>query len=525
MEQHPKAAMQTRVRQLVILLTTAVCLFYLGYRGLFTLNFTTWSASILSVSLFVAESFGVVSVLLFFIQVWEVHEPPQQPILEGRTVDVFVPTYNEDPLLLRATLEACRRLDYPHRTYLCDDGGSEARFNDPEKHAATAKRREELQALCDELDATYMIRPDNRHAKAGNLNYAFTKTSGEFIIIFDADHVPEPHFISRLIGYFKDEKLGFIQTPHAFYNFENFQSRLDHKNRKYWEEGQLFYSVIQPGRNKWNCPIFAGSAAMFRRKALEEVGYIAVETITEDMHTGMRMNSRGWKSMGIAERMVAGQAAPDITTFHTQRLRWGEGNLSIMAYDNPMVMKGLTFMQRLCYLGSMIHWAGGLFKLVIYLTPVIMLFTGVSPVSEFSWFLFGLTIFYLFASIGGVLYASNGFGSMVYGELFCMVNFWTQIRGLMRAIFWRKFQSFVVTSKRGRQSNSVWPFIRPQVILVALCFASIVWGWGRIAFGISDDYFKPILPTFWNVFHITLGIMAARRALAGGQTILLSPRP
>lgn len=505
--------MQTRIRQLVILLTTAVCLFYLGYRGLYTLNFTTWSASILSVSLFVAESFGVVSVLLFFIQVWEVYEPPQQPILEGRTVDVFVPTYNEDPLLLRATLEACRRLDYPHRTYLCDDGGSEARFNDPEKHAATAKRREELQALCDELDATYMIRPDNRHAKAGNLNYAFTKTSGEFIIIFDADHVPEPHFISRLIGYFKDEKLGFIQTPHAFYNFENFQSRLDHKNRKYWEEGQLFYSVIQPGRNKWNCPIFAGSAAMFRRKALEEVGYIAVETITEDMHTGMRMNSRGWKSMGIAERMVAGQAAPDITTFHTQRLRWGEGNLSIMAYDNPMVMKGLTFMQRLCYLGSMIHWSGGLFKLVIYLTPVIMLFTGVSPVSEFSWFLFGLTIFYLFASIGGVLYASNGFGSMVYGELFCMVNFWTQIRGLMRAIFWRKFQSFVVTSKRGRQSNSVWPFIRPQVILVALCFASIVWGWGRIAFGISDDYFKPILPTFWNVFHITLGVMAARRAL------------
>src|SRR5262245_2264714 len=172
--------MHNRVRQLVILLTTAVCLFYLSYRGLYTLNFTTWSATFLSVALFVAESFGVVSVLLFFIQVWEVHEPPQQPILEGRSVDVFVPTYNEDPLLLRATLEACRRLDYPHRTYLCDDGGSEARFNDPEKHAATAKRRAELQALCDELGATYMIRPDNRHAKAGNLNHAFTKTDGEF---------------------------------------------------------------------------------------------------------------------------------------------------------------------------------------------------------------------------------------------------------------------------------------------------------------------------------------------------------
>jgi tetratricopeptide (TPR) repeat protein/cellulose synthase/poly-beta-1,6-N-acetylglucosamine synthase-like glycosyltransferase len=513
MEQHPRTVMHTRFRQAVILATTAVCSYYLIYRGLYTLNTTTWPAAILSICLYCAEAFGVVSVFLFFVQVWEVSEPPQQPVLEGRTVDIFVPTYNEDPLLLRATLEACRRVEYPHKTYLCDDGGSDARFNDPEKHEATKKRREELQALCDELGATYQIRPDNRHAKAGNLNYAFTQTSGEFIIIFDADHVPEPHFITRLIGYFKDEKLGFIQTPHAFYNFENFQSRLDHEGRKYWEEGQLFYSVIQPGRNKWNCPIFAGSAAMFRRKALEEVGYIATETITEDMHTGMRMNSRGWKSLGIAERMVAGQAAPDITTFHVQRLRWGEGNLSIMAYDNPMVMKGLKFMQRLCYLGSMIHWAGGMFKLFIYLTPIIMLFTGVSPVSEFSWSLFALTIVYLVASVWGVQYASNGFGSVVYGELFCMVNFWTQIRGLMRAIFWRKFQSFVVTSKRGRQSNSVWPFIRPQVFLVGLCVASIIWGWGRIAFGVSDDYFKPILPTFWNCFHIALGVMAARRAL------------
>ena len=71
--------------------------------------------------------------------------------------------------------------------------------------------------------------------------------------------------------------MGFVQTPHAFYNFDSFQARHDHEKRQYWEEGHLFYNVIQPGRNRWNCPIFAGAAAMFRRKALVDVGYIATE--------------------------------------------------------------------------------------------------------------------------------------------------------------------------------------------------------------------------------------------------------
>jgi predicted Zn-dependent protease/cellulose synthase/poly-beta-1,6-N-acetylglucosamine synthase-like glycosyltransferase len=504
---------QQRVRQVVIALSLAVCLSYLTYRLLFTLNLTTVYAGAVSLFLLAGESYGVFVLVLFFLQVWDSSEPPQQPVLGGRTVDIFVPTYNEDPQLLRATLEACQRIDYPHRTYLCDDGGTEQRLKKPDIAEAAAARAAVLKAMCTELGATYVTRPKNEHAKAGNLNYAFARTNGEFIIILDADHVPEPHFITRLIGYFKDEKLGFVQTPHAFYNFNNFQARHDHRNRRYWEEGHLFYEVIQPGRNRWNCPIFAGSAAMFRRKALAEVGWIATETITEDMHTGMRVNARGWKSMAISERLVAGQAAPDITTFHSQRIRWGEGNLSIMAYDNPLFMKGLTLAQRFCYLGSMVHWAGGLFKLTIYLTPILMMFTGVPPVAEFTWTLAVFTVLYLIASIYGVQIASNGFGSFFNGELFCMINFWTQVQGTMKALFWRKFQQFVVTSKRGRQAKTIWPYIRPHVALMGLSVLALVWGWARVASGISDDYFKPIIPSFWILFHMALAYVVLRRAL------------
>lgn len=516
-------------RKFLILLTILVCGFYLTFR-LAYFNTSGPYALTVSILLYVAEAWGIFNLFLFFLQVWEVKEPPPQPVLEGRTVDVFVPTFNEDPTLLRATLEACVRMDYPHRTYVLDDG-----------------RRPDVEALARELNVEYIARPDNRHFKAGNLNYAFERTDGEFVVVLDADHVPEPHFITRLIGYFRDDHLGYVQTPHAFYNFDSFQARLDHANRKYWEEGHLFYYVIQPGRNRWSCPIFAGSAAMFRRSAIRDVGLMATETITEDMHTGIRMNAKGWRSLAISERLVAGQAAPDITTFHAQRLRWGTGNLSIMKYNNPLTVRGLSLGQRLCYLGSMFHWASGPFKLIIYLTPILMLFSGIPPVREFTWELLWVTLLYLIVSLTTLKIVSNGYGSIINSELFAMVNFWTQIRSVFRALFGYGSRHFHVTPKgaqavQQRQKKSVWPYIRPQTYLIILSVLALFWGWGRlvfdgnmllnrypsladvpvlswllkntpaIGFGISDDYFKPVVPTIWVLLHFWLAYKVTQRA-------------
>ena len=487
-------------RKFLIVLAFVVCVFYLAFRVLFTINMSGPYAMTASILLYVAELFGIFNLFLFFLQVWEVSEPPAEPVLEGRSVDVLVPTYNEDVSLLRATLEACVRMDYPHKTYVLDDG-----------------QRPEVEALARELGILYIKRPDNRHFKAGNLNNAFERTDGEFVVILDADHVPEPHFITRLIGYFRDERLGFVQTPHAFYNFDSFQARLDHKNRKYWEEGHLFYYVIQPGRNHWECPIFAGSAAMFRRGALRDIGLIATETITEDLHTGLRMNAKKWRSLAITERLVAGQAAPDITTFHAQRLRWGTGNLSIMKFDNPLFTKGLTFTQRLCYLGSMLHWASGLFKLIIYVTPIAMLFSGVPPVREFTRELLIITMVYLLVSLVTMKVVSNGYGSIVNSELFSMVNFWTQIKSTFRAFFGFGSRTFGVTAKgaaavRARQQKSVWPFIRPQTYLIILSVLALFWGWSRPILKISDDWFKPVVPTIWVLIHFWLAYKVTQRA-------------
>ncbi|MCA9071500.1 MAG: glycosyltransferase, partial [Planctomycetaceae bacterium] len=256
--------MKETKRRIAMVVAMTMAIIYLSYRGLYTLNLSGWYAGTASLSLYLAECYGCFLMFLYFFQIWEVKNPKPMPPLKDRTVDVFIPTYNEDPDLLRGTIGAALKIDYPHNTYVLDDG-----------------KRPEVKALCEELGAKYVTRPSNMHAKAGNLNHALEMTEGEFLIIFDADHVAERHFIDRLIGYFADEKLGFIQTPHSFYNFDAYQGLLNYEKGVYWEEGMLFYNVTQPGKNRWNGVSFCGSAAMFRREALSEVNLVATESITE----------------------------------------------------------------------------------------------------------------------------------------------------------------------------------------------------------------------------------------------------
>ncbi|MHC2068222.1 glycosyltransferase [Bremerella sp. T1] len=458
-------------RKLAILAAGSAAVCYLTFRVGFTVNLESYYSIVASLLLLSAEAWGIGLMFLYFLQVWDTREPEKAAVVPGKTVDVFLPTYNEDAELLRGSINALNQLDYPHTTYVLDDG-----------------RRESVKKLCEEMGVEYISRDNNLHAKAGNLNNALDRTNGEFVIIFDADHIARPHFISRLIGYFEDPKLAFIQTPHAFYNFDNFQAHVDYKKGVYWEEGQLFYNVIQPGKNCWNANVFCGSAAMFRRSALEEVGLIATETITEDMHTGLRIHSKGWKSLFVNERMISAQAAPDITTFISQRLRWGEGNLSIFAYDNPLTLPGLTLAQRLNYLGSMLGWTTGPAKLMLYAAPIMMLFSGVSPVGEFSWLLGVITVAYLICTWMAVKIVSDGYGRLWDIEVQAMTNFWVQCQCLYRSIVHRGRGKFVVTSKRGRQSKSIFSLILPHIVLISVGIAAITWASAKIFLGVSADY-------------------------------------
>ena len=137
-------------------------------------------------------------------------------------------------------------ITYPHRTYVLDDG-----------------RREEIGRLVRGIGGRIHCPTDEPARQGWQSEPCLGDDDGELVVCFDADHVAEPHFIDRLVGYFVDERLGFVQTPHAFYNFDAYQGVLNYERGVYWEEGMLFYNVTQPGKNRWNAVTFCGSAACF----------------------------------------------------------------------------------------------------------------------------------------------------------------------------------------------------------------------------------------------------------------------
>jgi cellulose synthase (UDP-forming) len=294
--------------RILTIITSAYIVYYLYWRIADTLNY---SAMFLSILLLTAEILGLIEFALFSFMTWDVSEnqtfrnPPP-----SISVDVFVPTYNEDLKGLMPTLIGCISMDYPHTTYVLDDG-----------------KREEVRELAAKLGCEYLTRENNKFAKAGNINAALGKTNGEFIVIVDADMVPQPDFILKTLGYFDDNTVAIVQLPQEFYNLDSAQ----HKKRTAdWHEQQLFYHVIQRGKNRINASFWCGSPSIVRREALESIGGVATESITEDFLTSIKLNAKGWKIRYHYEALAFGIAPQSIYAFNLQRLRWAQGSIRIL---------------------------------------------------------------------------------------------------------------------------------------------------------------------------------------------------
>ena len=317
-----------------------------------------------------AELYAFVVLFLGFFQTARpLHRSPvslPDDLAAWPDVDVFIPTYNEPLDVVRSTVLAAMNIDWPSdrlHVYILDDG-----------------RRREFRDFAATCGAGYIIRPDNKHAKAGNINHALKKTSAEYVVIFDCDHVPTRSFLQMSMGWFlKDPRLGMLQTPHHFYSPDPFERNLG-IFREIPNEGALFYGIIQDGSDLWNATFFCGSCAVIRRNALEEVGGVAVETVTEDAHTSLRMQRRGWNTAYIRFPQAGGLATGSLAAHIGQRIRWARGMVQILRIDNPMLGRGLKIGQRLCYLNSMMHYLYAIPRLVFLTSPLVYLLFGHSNI-------------------------------------------------------------------------------------------------------------------------------------------------
>jgi cellulose synthase (UDP-forming) len=314
--------------------------------------------------LLAAEAYAVVMLVLGYVQTAGTLRRSPEPLPDDPTlwpsVDVYVPTYDEPLEVVRATVLSALALDWPRdrlRVWILDDG-----------------RRPAFRAFAARAGAGYLTRDRNVHAKAGNINAALQRTRGEFVAIFDCDHVPARSFLQMTMGWFlRDRRLAFVQTPHHFYSPDPFERNL-RTFRRVPNEGELFYALIQPGNDLWNAAFFCGSCAVLRRSALEEVGGVAVETLTEDAHTALRLHRAGWRSAYLDVPQAAGLATESLAAHVGQRIRWARGMVQIFRVDNPLLGRGLTVPQRLCYLAAILHWFSGVPRLVFLLAPLWYLF-------------------------------------------------------------------------------------------------------------------------------------------------------
>ena len=477
-----------------------------------TAGYLTWrigwtldpGAPWLSVPLVVLEIHAALGLALFTFSLWDVD---RRPIVDDVTrtearIAVLVPTYNEGIEVLTPTIAAAVALRLPHETWVLDDGD-----------------RPDVGALAKSLGARYLTRETHEHAKAGNLNHALRLIEADYIAVLDADHVAEPDFLVRTLGYFEDPRVALVQTPQEFYNTDSFEhdatsdaTARDDEQR--FHEQTLFYRILQPGKNRWGAAFWCGTGAVVRVSALREVGGVATDTITEDIHTTIRFHRSGWKTVYHNEVLARGLAASDAETYQIQRLRWGTGAMQVLRTENPLFVSGLTVAQRLAYASTLLGWFDAWRSVGYLLLPVAVVVTGAVPIrAEPATFLAAFGATFLLQQVA-LRVLSRGAHRPILSVLFEFVRMSPNLLATT-TLFTRRRATFRVTPK-GRTGATRRPVAEP-VLLRSVAFVSLVgaaWYTATLMGATPTRYEVPWAAhaTFaWLSLNIVLLVLAIRR--------------
>jgi len=482
---------------MLIVLSLTVSCRYLWWRYTSTLNWDDPLSLIFGLLLIAAETYAwVVLVLGYFQTLWPLNrQPVSMPADRSQwpSVDLLVPTYNEPLSVVRPTLYAALGIDWPKdrlNIYLLDDGN-----------------RPEFREFAASIGIHYVVRPSNEHAKAGNINHALKKyCRSEFVSIFDCDHVPTRSFLQMAMGWFiKDPRLAMLQTPHHFFSPDPFERNLG-RFRRTPNEGSLFYGLVQDGNDTWDATFFCGSCAILRRTALEEIGGIAVETVTEDAHTSLRLHRRGYTSAYIRIPQAAGLATESLSAHIGQRIRWARGMVQIFRLDNPLFGKGLKWVQRLCYANAMLHFLSGIPRLIFLLAPLAFLLCHAYIIYAPA---LAIAIYVLPHMLHTSLTNSRIQGRWrhsFWSEVYETVLAWYIARPTTVALFNPHKGKFNVTAKGGlvEEKHLDWVITKPYMLLVLLNVAGVLMAFWRMQHGPANEILTVCVSLIWVIYNMII---------------------
>lgn len=498
------------VRTLFLLIASFISIRYWFWRTTGTLFYLGLFDFIGALILYSAESYSLLVHLLgIFVNIWPLKRAPV-PLpsdVDLPTVDILIPTYTEPEDIVRITAMASTQIDYPKEKlniYILDDGATEARRKDLKICKLAWARHRNLNALAEQLGIHYITRERNERAKAGNINNALKHTSGELILILDCDHVPSRDILKNTVGLFlRDKKLFLVQTPHFFINPNPVE-----KNLATFEqapmENEMFFSSILLGLDFWNSAFFCGSAAVLRRNYLEEVGGISGETITEDAETALDLHAKGYNSAFVSRPMSCGLSPETFSDFILQRSRWSQGMTQIFMLKNPLLKKGLSIYQRLCYTNSCLFWFFGFTRIAFYLAPMAFIFFGLKIYNASVEQVLAYAIPHVIATVMVTDYLYGRVRWSFFSELYESVQSLFILPAVVSVFLNPRSPSFKITPKgtsivRSSLSSLAKPFyILLLLIAISLPVAAIKW--------YTEPAYRDVIAicSAWSIYNLVI---------------------
>lgn len=486
----------------LVVLSIVVSLRYLVWRVTDTLEFGTVLQGVMGISLAAAEAYAI-TVLMFgyFQTVWPLERRPKPLPLspaEWPTVDIYIPTYNESLRVVRPTVLAAMAIDWPPdklRIYILDDG-----------------RRADFREFARSCGIGYITRPDNAHAKAGNLNHAMRQTDGEFIAVFDCDHIPTRAFLQMTMGWMvHDPLMAVVQTPHHFYSPDPFQRNLA-AGMRLPAENNMFYGLVQDGNDFWNASFFCGSCAVLRRQALMEIGGFAQETVTEDAHTALRLHRKGWHSSYLKLPLAAGLATERLILHITQRIRWARGMIQILRLDNPLFGPGLTPAQRICYLNAMAHFLFAIPRVVFLSAPLAYLLLGQNIIAASPLAIVAYAFPHIFHSVATNSRIHRNWRHAFWSEIYETVLALFLVRVTLVTLLSPTRGKFNVTEKGGMLDNGYFDLraVYPNLLMAGILIIGLGRGLVSLLFQHNDTltFQALLLNTIWVTFSLLIVLAA-----------------
>lgn len=551
----------------VIALTVGA--WYIYWRWTSSLNYDAlWYA----IPLVVAETGAYIGLAFFTFNLWKVEDTPKQkppgmlsevvnytpekdrPI----SVDVFFPTYDEDPELVRLSILDAKKIHYPENItiniHVLDDG-----------------QREAMQQVSVEEGVNYITRDGNIGFKAGNLRNAMEQTGGDFIVICDADTRPFPTILEHTLGYFRDPDVAWVQTPQWFFDIpegkplpqvlgkylsapgrwmgkavEAVMGPIQIGQDPFVNDPKMFYDVIQRRRNWCNASFCCGAGSLHRREAVmeaalkayaeqidqevqksgEKIKAITGETdldpnvehalkqevlqeneftpyrfhVSEDIYTSIVLHSdpdRNWKSVmhpDVESKMLSPQ---DLITWTIQRFKYAGGTLDIAKNDNPVFRKGMSLPQRLMYATTVWSYLGGLWNAIFLTAPLIYLFFAVAPVEAYSLEFYAHILPFLIMS--EIAFMVGGWGIAGYSSKASYLSFFpVNLQAIWTVLKGEKIK-FPVTPK-DRQEGNFLHLVIPQLSIIILTALGLLYAWWSFLFSNTGHTLDGVLlNTFWGL--------------------------